>query len=142
MLDLAKGMPFGHQLRANRREDRVSRSTGNPFMEWVAPDEVRAEVCSICDEINRLSGVCGFTLAKAEHENVAASLAHTVHAPKYSKLRARLEAMTSHSKLLKLIFHNIQKMFMINSKLICINNTNVRFSLKNIILNFILIQMY
>ena len=103
LLDLSPSVPFEEQVRMTRREDRVTRSTGKPFMEWEAPDEVRAEVRSICTAINEACKDKRFSLDIGPAEDVAAALLQAASAEAYKQLRDRLEAIKPHSPLLQLL---------------------------------------
>ena len=109
-LHLGPGETFETQLRLGQPEDRASRSTGNPFVDWQADEETRAEVRSVCDQLNDLWAEGDFTLDVADdggvdiREALAAGTREAHERVELAKaIRGRLDKLLQKSGLLQFL---------------------------------------
>ena len=100
--------PFDEQIQWGRREDRASRCTGKPFVDWSAPDEVKERVRGICNEINKACESKDFSIDDITVEGIEEALASNTKEGNDLKAKAKsikdgLEEVKKHSDLLKLL---------------------------------------
>jgi hypothetical protein len=105
--------PFDEQLQWGQLEDRASRSTGNPFVEWQPAEGVREKVKVLCDELNAAWANSDFTIDVEKPEGLAQALAANsseglAAREMASRIQSGLECILPHSDLLKLLYpsHN------------------------------------